>query len=127
VFDLLHYGHVDYLQKARRLGDALFVGVNSDRSVRRLKGPGRPLVPLHDRLHVLAALECVDAVTSFDDDTPERLIRRLGPDVLVKGADYRQDQIVGAADVRARGGRVVRVRLSVGRSTSRLIARIKRS
>lgn len=127
VFDLLHYGHVTYLQRARRLGHALLVAVNSDRSVRRLKGPARPLVPLSDRMHVLAALECVDAVTWFDEDTPERLIERVRPDVLVKGADYRRDQIVGASGVRARGGRVVRVPLSKGRSTSRLITRIKRS
>ena len=127
VFDLLHYGHVAYLQKARRLGDVLLVAVNSDRSVRRLKGPSRPLVPLHDRMRVLAALECVDAVTSFHEDTPVRLIERVRPDVLVKGADYRVSEIVGSATVKARGGRVVRINLSEGRSTSRLIDRIKRS
>lgn len=127
VFDLLHYGHVAYLQKARRQGDVLLVAVNSDRSVRRLKGPSRPLVPASDRMRVLAALECVDAVTSFNEDTPERLIERVSPDVLVKGADYRQVEIVGAEYVKARGGRVVRVPLSKGRSTSRLISRIKQS
>lgn len=127
VFDLLHYGHVAYLQKARRLGDVLLVAVNSDPSVRRLKGPSRPLVPLSDRMRVLAALECVDAVTSFGEDTPERLIESVGPDVLVKGADYRTSEIVGSASVKARGGRVVRVKLTEGRSTTRLIDRIKRS
>lgn len=127
VFDLLHYGHVTYLQKARKLGEALLVAVNSDRSVRRLKGPTRPLVSVTDRMHVLAALACVDAVTSFDEDTPERLIERVHPEVLVKGADYKTKEIVGAAAVKSRGGRVVRVPLLRGRSTSRLIARIKRS
>jgi D-beta-D-heptose 7-phosphate kinase/D-beta-D-heptose 1-phosphate adenosyltransferase len=127
VFDLLHYGHVAYLQKARRLGRALFVGVNSDSSVRRLKGPARPLVSVSDRMRMLAALECVDWVTSFSEDTPERLIERVEPDVLVKGADYRQAEIVGAQRVKTRGGRVVRIPLSRGRSTSRLVERIKKS
>lgn len=127
IFDLLHYGHVAYLQKARRLGDLLLIAVNTDRSARRLKGPSRPLVPLSDRMRVLAALECVSAVTSFNEDTPEQLIERVRPDVLVKGADYRENQIVGARSVKTRGGRVVRVRLSEGRSTTRLIAKIKQS
>lgn len=127
VFDLLHFGHVAYLQKARRLGDALFVGMNSDASVKRLKGPSRPLVPLSDRIKVLAALECVDFVTSFGEDTPQRLIENVQPDVLVKGADYKARDIVGAAVVKAHGGRVVRIPLSKGRSTSSLVARIKRS
>ena len=127
VFDLMHYGHADYLQKARRLGDALFVAVNSDRSVRRLKGPSRPLVPLSDRMRLLAALACVDFVTSFTEDTPERIIGRVQPDVLVKGADYRVSQIVGAECVKSRGGRVVRLPLAKGRSTSQLLAKIRRS
>jgi D-beta-D-heptose 7-phosphate kinase/D-beta-D-heptose 1-phosphate adenosyltransferase len=126
VFDLLHYGHVAYLERARKLGDALFVAVNSDLSVRRLKGPSRPLVPARDRTRVLAALACVDFVTTFGDDTPARLIGRVRPDVLVKGADYRLDAIVGADEVRARGGRVVRVPLLPGRSTSALVGRISR-
>jgi D-beta-D-heptose 7-phosphate kinase/D-beta-D-heptose 1-phosphate adenosyltransferase len=127
VFDILHYGHVAYLQRARRLGDALLVAVNSDPSVRRLKGLSRPLVPVADRMRVLAALECVDFVTVFDEDTPERLIERVRPDVLVKGADYRLTDIVGARTVKSRGGRVVRIPLSKGRSTSRLLARIRKS
>jgi len=127
VFDLLHYGHVAYLQKARRLGDALFVGVNSDASVRRLKGASRPLVPLSDRMHLLAALECVDLVTSFGEDTPQQLIEQVRPDILAKGADYRQKDIVGAPGVKARGGRVVRIQLSKGRSTSKLVEKIKGS
>ena len=127
VFDLLHFGHVAYLQKARRLGDALFIGVNTDASVRRLKGPSRPLVPLSDRMHVLAALECVDRVTSFGEDTPQELIEQLRPAILVKGADYRQKDIVGAESVKSKGGRVVRIPLARGRSTSNLVAKIKRS
>lgn len=127
VFDLLHYGHVAYLQKARRLGDLLFIGVNTDASVRRLKGPSRPLCPLSDRMHVLAALECVDRVTSFGEDTPQELIEKVRPAVLVKGSDYRQKDIVGADAVKSRGGRVVRIPLSKGRSTSNLVAKIKRS
>lgn len=126
VFDLLHYGHVSYLQKARGLGDALFVGVNTDRSTRRLKGDGRPLNPLRDRMHVLAALACVDYVTFFDDSTPAALIIATYPDVLVKGADYKSHEIVGADVVRANGGRVARVPLLKGRSTTRLVQKIRR-
>jgi D-beta-D-heptose 7-phosphate kinase/D-beta-D-heptose 1-phosphate adenosyltransferase len=125
VFDILHFGHVSYLQKARSLGDALFVGVNTDRSTRRLKGDGRPLNSLHDRMHVLAALECVDYVTSFDDDTPAALIIATAPGVLVKGADYKTREIVGADIVKANGGRVARVPLLKGRSTSRLVRKIR--
>jgi D-beta-D-heptose 7-phosphate kinase/D-beta-D-heptose 1-phosphate adenosyltransferase len=127
VFDLLHYGHVSYLQKARRLGDALFVALNSDRSTRRLKGAGRPYIELSDRMRTVAALACVDCVTHFDEATPARLIERLKPDVLVKGADYRRSEIVGAEAVRNRGGRVARIPLLEGRSTSRLARRIRRS
>ena len=127
VFDLMHYGHVQYLQKARRLGDALFVAVNSDRSTRRLKGPDRPLVPYRDRSAILAALECVDYVTRFDTDTPQALIEKVRPDVLVKGADYKISDIIGASAVRAHGGRVRRIPLARGRSTSALIRRIRRS
>ena len=126
VFDLLHFGHVSYLQKARRLGDALFVGINTDRSTRRLKGDGRPLNSLRDRMHVLAALECVDYVTFFDDATPAALIVATTPDVLVKGSDYRVHEIVGADVVRAHGGRVARVPLLKGRSTSKLVQKIRR-
>ena len=125
-FDILHLGHVRYLQAARRLGDALIVGVNSDASVRRLKGPGRPLQTARDRAEILAALACVDAVTIFDAPTPERLIQMVKPAVLVKGGDWAKDAIVGAAFVESYGGRVVRMPLVPGRSTSRLVARMRR-
>ncbi len=124
-FDLLHGGHVQYLERARTLGDCLLIGVNSDRSVRRLKGPGRPLQAAHDRARILAALACVDAVTIFDAPTPAPLIRLVRPHVLVKGGDWPLRQIVGAAFVRSYGGRVVRAPLLRGRSTSRLIARLR--
>ncbi len=126
VFDLLHRGHVAYLAAARAEGAALCVGVNTDASVRRLKGPERPLVPEGDRAYVLAALEAVDAVVLFDEDTPRELIAALEPDVLAKGADYALDAIVGADLVTARGGRVVRVPLQEGVSTTNLIARARR-
>jgi len=125
VFDLLHRGHVEYLDAARRLGSALVVGVNSDASVRRLKGPERPLNPLEDRMHVLAALECVDAVTPFDEDTPLELIRALLPDSLVKGGDYTPDTVVGRDVVEAAGGRVVIIPLVPGRSTTGTIDRMR--
>jgi D-beta-D-heptose 7-phosphate kinase/D-beta-D-heptose 1-phosphate adenosyltransferase len=122
VFDLLHPGHVRYLRAAKRLGEVLVVGVNSDRSARALgKGPGRPLVPARDRAEVLAALAAVDYVTIFDQDTPYALIRQLQPDVLVKGGDWRREDIVGADLVRARGGRVRALRFAPGYSTTRLI------
>ena len=126
VFDLLHGGHLGLLMRARALGDVLVVGVNSDASVRRLKGRGRPIVPLGERMEMLAGLKPVDYVVPFADDTPARLIAALKPDVLVKGGDYRLDQIVGRDLVEARGGRVVRVRLRAGRSTSGLVARAAR-
>jgi len=126
VFDLLHAGHVEYLAAARALGDALLVGVNDDASVRRLgKGGDRPLCPLEDRLLVLAGLEAVDALVPFGDDTPLALIEALEPDVLAKGADYALDEIVGAAGTLARGGRVERIPLRAGRSTSALLRRIR--
>lgn len=120
-FDILHRGHVEYLCSARALGDALIVGVNSDDSVRRLKGTGRPIVPLQDRLYVLAGLECIDAVTSFHEDTPRELIAALLPDVLAKGGDYRPDEVVGASEVRQAGGEVITLPFVPGRSTTRLI------
>ncbi len=126
VFDLLHRGHVAYLAAARGEGAALVVGVNSDASVRRLKGPGRPLVGERDRAYVLAGLAAVDAVVLFDEDTPRELIAALEPDVLAKGADYALEAIVGADLVTARGGRVVRVPLEEGVSTTSLIARAQR-
>jgi len=107
VFDILHPGHLRYLQAARRHGDLLIVGLNSDASVRRNKGPERPINPEAERAEVLEALECVDAVSIFDEDTPADIIRRVQPDILVKGADWPADQIVGRETVEARGGRVI--------------------
>lgn len=123
-FDLLHRGHVEYLSQARSLGDRLVVGVNTDASVRRLKGPGRPLVGQDDRALVLAGLESVDGVTLFHEDTPQELIRSLLPDVLVKGGDYAPDEVVGRDEVEAAGGKVVIVPLIGGRSTTGLLERI---
>jgi len=125
VFDLLHPGHVRYLQQARRLGDALIVGVNSDRSVRLNKGPGRPITPEAERAEILSALDCVDAVVIFDEDTPHAIIAALQPDVLVKGADWAEDAIVGRDVVEARGGRVVRVETEPGYSTGAIIEKIR--
>jgi D-beta-D-heptose 7-phosphate kinase/D-beta-D-heptose 1-phosphate adenosyltransferase len=125
VFDLLHPGHVRYLQDARREGDALIVGLNSDRSVREIKGPDRPLIPEQERAEVLAALACVDAVVVFDQPDPQLLVDTLQPGVLVKGADWPADRIIGRETVEARGGRVVRVALAEGYSTSAIIKRIK--
>ncbi len=125
VFDLLHPGHVRYLSEARRLGDALIVGLNSDRSVRAIKGPRRPVTPEAERAEVLAALGCVDAVVVFDEDTPHAIIGRLQPDVLVKGADWAADRIVGRDVVEARGGRVVRIPLAPGYSTTAILSRIR--
>jgi D-beta-D-heptose 7-phosphate kinase/D-beta-D-heptose 1-phosphate adenosyltransferase len=125
VFDLLHPGHVRYLTEARALGDALIVGLNSDRSVRENKGAGRPVTPEGERGEVLLALACVDVVTVFDEPTPHALISRIQPDVLVKGADWGPDDIVGRDVVEARGGRVVRIPLAPGYSTTDLIERIR--
>jgi len=125
IFDLLHFGHVSYLQQARQHGEALFVGVNTDGSTRRLKGPSRPLVRAADRMGILAALACVDYVTHFDEDTPADLIRRVKPDVLAKGADYKLGDIVGAKQVKAAGGKIARIKLLPGRSTSDLERRIR--
>ncbi len=125
VFDVLHRGHVALLVAARAEGAALVVGLNADASVRRIKGPERPLNRERDRAYVLGALACVDAVVLFDDDTPARLIAALEPDVLVKGADYAPGEIVGADLVTARGGRVVRFPLEPGFSTTGLIAKVR--
>jgi len=126
VFDLLHAGHIALLEAARAAGDALVVGVNTDASVRRLgKGADRPLVAEGERARVLAALAAVDSVVLFDEDTPLALIERLRPDVLVKGADYAPEAIVGAAEVEAWGGRVVRVPLVAGKSTTDLVRKLR--
>ena len=127
VFDLLHPGHVRYLERARALGDALIVGLNSDRSVRANKGADRPVTPEHERAEIVGALACVDAVVIFDDDTPLALISALQPDVLVKGADWAEDAIVGRDVVERRGGKVVRVPVEPGFSTTAIIDRIKAS
>jgi len=125
VYDLLHPGHVRYLQAARALGDALIVAVNSDRSVRANKGPERPVNPEAERAEVVAALAAVDAVVVFDEDTPHEVIRHIQPDVLVKGADWPADQIVGRDIVEARGGRVVLAPVEEGFSTTALIERAR--
>ncbi len=126
VFDLLHPGHVRYLTESKSHGDVLMVGVNSDRSARaQNKGTGRPITPAEERAEVLAALASVDAVTIFDEDTPQRLVATLQPDVLVKGADWADDAIVGREVVEARGGVVIRIPLAHGYSTTSLIERAK--
>jgi D-beta-D-heptose 7-phosphate kinase/D-beta-D-heptose 1-phosphate adenosyltransferase len=125
-FDLLHLGHVEYLTEAAALGDLLLVAVNSDASVRTLKGPERPVVAEADRCLLLAHLRAVGAVTIFPEATPLETIALVRPDVLVKGEEYDESEIVGAAEVRAWGGDVVRVRMRAGRSTSSLIESIKR-
>lgn len=126
-FDILHAGHVALLEAARREGDLLVVGLNADESVRRLKGPQRPLNNEHDRGRVLAALRAVDAVVVFAQDTPAELIRRLAPDVLVKGGDYTVATIVGAEFVQGRGGRVAVIPLVEGRATTALVDKIRAS
>jgi len=127
VFDLLHPGHVDVLLAARREGNALVVGVNSDDSVKRLKGPSRPVRTLEERSYVLAALAMVDAVVAFEQDTPLELILHLRPDVLVKGGDYTSDTVVGSREVRGWGGRVTIVPLTAGHSTTSLIEQLRDS
>ncbi len=127
VFDLLHVGHVRYLEQAREFGDALVVALNSDRSVRELKGPSRPLIPEYDRAEVLAALRSVSYVTIFDDISPRSLIATLLPDVLVKGGDYHLDEIHGREEVEAAGGKVISLPFVAGASTSTMIERMKNS
>jgi len=126
-FDLLHPGHVTYLEQARELGDVLIVGLNSDNSIRRLKGSDRPVNRLENRAHMLAGLRAVDLVVPFEEDTPIGLIRALLPDVLVKGGDYDADKIVGASEVRDAGGEVVIVPFLEGHSSSNLIEKIRQS
>jgi rfaE bifunctional protein nucleotidyltransferase chain/domain len=124
-FDLLHPGHVQSLEQARALGDVLIVGLNSNASVRQLKGEGRPVLPELERAEILAALECVDAVVIFDELTPQRIIGRLLPDVLVKGGDWPGDQIVGREEVEAAGGCVVLAPVVPGYSTSAILQKIR--
>ena len=127
VFDLLHVGHIDLLSAARALGDRLIIGLNSDKSVHRLKGPTRPVRSEAERAYVLAALEAVDAVTVFEQDTPLELVVALHPDVLVKGGDYSLDTIVGRSEVESWGGRVQVVPLTPGQSTTRIIEALRGS
>jgi D-beta-D-heptose 7-phosphate kinase/D-beta-D-heptose 1-phosphate adenosyltransferase len=124
-FDLLHPGHITSLEQARALGDALIVGLNSDASVRQLKGAGRPVLPEQERAEILLALECVDAVVIFDALTPREVIARLLPDVLVKGGDWPADQIVGREEVEAAGGRVVAIPVVPGYSTTTILRKIR--
>ena len=125
VFDLLHPGHVRYLQAARAEGDALLVAINSDRSVSAIKGPTRPLTPEAERAEVLDALSCVDAVVVFDEETPAEIIAAVQPDVLVKGADWAPDKIVGRDIVEARGGKVVLMPVEQGWSTTSIITKVQ--
>lgn len=124
VFDILHPGHVRYLQAARAEGGTLIIGLNSDRSVSAIKGPTRPITPELERAEVLGALRCVDAVVVFDEDTPFEIISAIQPDVLVKGADWAADKIVGRDVVEARGGRVVRMPIEQGWSTTGIVSRV---
>ena len=126
VFDILHPGHVRYLETARALGDALIVAVNSDASVRAIKGPSRPINPESERAELLAALSCVDAVVIFEDETPAGIIEAIQPDVLVKGADWAAGAIVGRETVERRGGRVERVKVEEGHSSSAIIENVRR-
>jgi D-beta-D-heptose 7-phosphate kinase/D-beta-D-heptose 1-phosphate adenosyltransferase len=123
-FDLLHPGHVRYLAEARTLGDRLVVAVNADRTVAALKGKGRPILPLEERMEILGALECVDYVVAFQEETPARVIQELVPDVLVKGGDWSTDQIVGRDTVESAGGQVLSLPFTSGYSTSKLIERV---
>jgi len=124
-FDLLHPGHIRLLEEARALGDALIVGLNSDASVRTLKGEGRPVIPERERAEILAALECVDAVVIFNEPTPREIIARLLPGVLVKGGDWRPDQIIGREEVEAAGGHVVSIPVVAGHSTTAMLEKIR--
>jgi len=125
-FDLLHPGHIETLEKARSLGDALVVGVNSDRSVREMKGPGRPILPERERAEILSAVECVDGVVIFDEPTPRETIAALLPDVLVKGGDWASDEIVGREEVETAGGKVVLIPVVADYSTTAIIDKIQK-
>jgi len=123
-FDILHVGHVDYLEKAKRQGNILVVGLNSDSSVKKIKGSARPINRQRDRARVLAALSCVDYITIFSEDTPERLIKKLKPDIIVKGGDWKKKDIVGGSFVESLGGKVVTIPFVPGYSTTSLIKKI---
>ena len=125
-FDVLHPGHIETLEKARSFGDALVVGVNSDRSVRTVKGEGRPILPERERVEILAALECVDGVVIFDEQTPREIIAALLPDVLVKGGDWASAQIVGREEVEAAGGKVISIPVVAGYSTTAILEKIRK-
>jgi D-beta-D-heptose 7-phosphate kinase/D-beta-D-heptose 1-phosphate adenosyltransferase len=124
-FDLLHPGHIHSLEAARALGDVLIIGLNSDESVRTLKGPSRPVIPAEERAEILASLECVDAVLIFDEPTPQKVIAALLPDVLVKGGDWPGDQIVGRDEVEGAGGKVVLIEVVPGYSTTEILKKIR--
>jgi D-beta-D-heptose 7-phosphate kinase/D-beta-D-heptose 1-phosphate adenosyltransferase len=124
VFDILHRGHVDYLRKAKALGDILVVGMNTDNSVRKIKGPHRPIQNQNDRAVIVGSLKAVDYVILFNEPTPDRLIHFVKPDVLVKGADYKLRQIAGTGFVKSYGGKVKRIKLTPGRSTSKILTRL---
>lgn len=125
VYDILHVGHLRYLHKARQLGDVLMVGLNTDASARRNKGAGRPVNPERERAELVSGLACVDAVVLFDEETPADIIQAVQPDILVKGADWPADQIVGRETVEARGGRVERIAVEAGHSTTAILDRIR--
>ncbi len=125
-FDLLHPGHIETLEKARALGDALIVGINSDRSVREMKGAKRPIMPEQERAEILAALGCVDAVVIFDEPTPREIISALLPDVLVKGGDWDSDKIIGREEVETAGGKVVSIPVVAGYSTTAILEKIQK-
>jgi len=124
-FDILHYGHVRYLEECKRLGNTLVVGLNSDSSVRKIKGKGRPITPQKERASILCALECVDYAVIFNESTPDKLIKIISPDILAKGGDWEKEDIVGGSFVKARGGRVVTIPFVKGYSTTRILKRIK--
>lgn len=126
-FDILHYGHIQYLEKAKSKGDILVIAVNSDRSIKNIKGPGRPIIKQADRLKVLAALEAADYVTLFQENTPLKVILALKPDILIKGADWSKNKIIGADYVTKQGGKVYTIKMAKGRSTTNLIKKIAKT
>ncbi|MDI9355744.1 MAG: D-glycero-beta-D-manno-heptose 1-phosphate adenylyltransferase [Chitinophagaceae bacterium] len=126
-FDIIHKGHIDYLEEAKNLGDKLIVGINSDASIRKLKGKNRPIIDEASRLRVLAAIECIDMVILFEEETPLLVIKAIHPDILVKGADYMQKEVIGADLVLQNGGKVQLIQITEGYSTSRIVEKIKES